>query len=409
MALERTLLRVERFLELADHVTRVCALIEEVSLQVRCKRVREAQCPRVLRGGLAGRAQRGGARSRRRRELEHRFRVAGSLGVVREPGEVRIPVRRVLERRERLPVQLEAAVRRQRFLDREAGELVPERDAAGHGREHARGETFLDSVQSTVGERLEHPELGLWAADRHRVEQRARGGSQPCGAGKHGVPDRGRDLSRRSGKYFGHEEGIAGGGAIELVRVDTARFGELRDRRGRERAQPQAAGRFARRQLADHDAQPVPPVELVVAVAREHERGNGVDPAGEQLQDVEGRLVRTLQILEHEDRRRLPPQLASERRRNLMRLRSCLDEVLELSADGFGDVEEGPERTRSEQRVARAPEQPRAGGGVVTEASEESSLADAGLAPDEHETSTHPLPHVRERGGERRQLVLAFE
>src|SRR5256885_13514272 len=134
MALERTLLRVERFLELADHVTRVRALIEEVSLQVRRKRVRKAQCPCVLRGGLAGCAQRGGARSRRGRELEYRVRVTSSLGMVREPGEVRIPVRRVLERRERLPMQLQAAVRRERVPDREAGALLPARPPAREGR-----------------------------------------------------------------------------------------------------------------------------------------------------------------------------------------------------------------------------------------------------------------------------------
>ena len=56
-------------------------------------------------------------------------------------------------------------------------------------------------------------------------------------------------------------------------------------------------------------------IELVVAVAGEHERGNGLDLAREQPQHVERRLVGPVEVLEHEDRRAAPAQLADQRRR----------------------------------------------------------------------------------------------
>ena len=72
--------------------------------------------------------------------------------MVRELGGVGIAAGRVLESAERLAVQLELAVRRERFLDGEAGQLVPECHAAGDGCEHARRQAFIEAVESIVGE-----------------------------------------------------------------------------------------------------------------------------------------------------------------------------------------------------------------------------------------------------------------
>jgi len=89
-------------------------------------------------------------------------------------------------------------------------------------------------------------------------------------------------------------------------------------------------------------------VELVVPIAGEHECGDRLHPACEEPQDIKGRLVRIMHILEDEDRWRPGPQLAYERRRNLIGSRAGLHELLQLSAGALGDVDEGPERTWSE-------------------------------------------------------------
>ena len=76
------------------------------------------------------RAERRGALGGGRCVTEHRAGVAGSLGVVCQPGEIGRAVGWLGERRERAAVQLQLPVRRHRLLDGETGELVPEGDAS---------------------------------------------------------------------------------------------------------------------------------------------------------------------------------------------------------------------------------------------------------------------------------------
>jgi hypothetical protein len=99
------------------------------------------------------------------------------------------------------------------------------------------------------------------------------------------------------------EERVAGGLAVELVRVDGVWFGELRDRGGRKRSELEPRDRLARRQLADHEPKRMRPVELVVPVGGDDQGRNPLHSAGEQPQHVERGLVRPVHILEHEDGR----------------------------------------------------------------------------------------------------------
>jgi hypothetical protein len=99
-------------------------------------------------------------------------------------------------------------------------------------------------------------------------------------------------------------------------------------------------------------------VELVVAIRRDEERGHRLDPAREELEDVECRLVRPVDVLEHEDRPGPRLQLVSQRRHDLVRHRAALDELLQLAVRLLGDTEQRPERPRREKRIAGAPEDP---------------------------------------------------
>ena len=229
MAFERVLLRRNGFVELADDVARVRPPIEELGPRLGSQPVRVAKRSCVLCGGFSRCAHRGGALCRRGRVLEHRIRVSGRVGMIREPRQIGATARRVLEGAEGLAVQLQPAVRRQRLFDREASELVTERDAFRDRCEHAGRETLLEPVDGIIGERLEEPELRRWGHDRDGVEQRSCHRAQPRGAGEHSIANRLGDLVHTRGERLGDEEWIAGSLAEELLRIDTRRRGQLCD------------------------------------------------------------------------------------------------------------------------------------------------------------------------------------
>ena len=96
------------------------------------------------------------------------------------------------------------------------------------------------------------------------------------------------------------KNGVAAGAAVQLAGVDVC-AGQLRHRFGRQRRRRDAVGDPAR-QRAEHHAQRVRAVEFVVAVGGDHERRQRLDPARQQPDDVERRLVGPVQVLEHDDR-----------------------------------------------------------------------------------------------------------
>ncbi len=150
-------------------------------------------------------------------------------------------------------------------------------------------------------------------------------------------------------------------------------------------------------------------VELVIPIAGEHECGDRLHTASEQPQDIERRLVRAMHILEDDDHWRVRPQLAHDRCRNLIRSRAGLHELRQLSTGALGDVDERPERTWSEQCITSAPQESRAAGAVVTEASQESGLADTGLSADEQDPPARAALDGFQALPEHRELAGALE
>ena len=136
-------------------------------------------------------------------------------------------------------------------------------------------------------------------------------------------------------------------------------------------------------------------IELV-AVAHEDEGGNTFHLAPEQANHVEGRLVGPVDIFEHEHARRMPAKLAHEGGRDLVGLRSAVDERLHLAPARLRDLDQRPERTRREQRVAGTPKDPSRAPALVAEAPQERRLPNPGFPRDEHEPATSLLTHVIE-------------
>ncbi len=318
----------ERFFErrnslvvLVGDEARFGAALQQLGPLGKRKPVTEAKRTCVLIDRLSIRAECHSQPSRGRRILEHCVHVSRHLCVMRESGQIDPAPRWVSERGQRLPVQLEASVGRERLLDGESGELVTEHHTRRLCSEHARRQTLVEIGDAVTGQCLQKPKLGMLRDDRGRLEQRVSPAAETCGTGEHRVPDRRGNPLGPGSESLDDEKGIACRRAIELFRVDGVRLCELCDRRRRELHELHATNRAARRQLAEHPPQRVDTVELVVPIGREHERRDSFDPPDEQPQNVERGLVRPVQILEDEDARH-PPQLTQERNRDLVR--SCL-------------------------------------------------------------------------------------
>jgi hypothetical protein len=337
--------------DLLREVALVRAALEQRRPLGRSEIVREPERPRVLRRRLSMRAERRCARRRLRREAEDGVAVACSLGMVGETGRIGRAGRRRGERLEHRPVERGPSVRRDRVLDCEARELVPERDRVGLGAQDAGGDARVELLR--LRHPLEQPELHALRHDRDGVEQGVRCRVEACDAGEDGVAHRRRDPRFGRGEHLRDEERVPAGANVQLGRVDVAAR-ELGDGLGRERRQAKPVDARRGRELAEHDTELAGGLDLVVAVGRDQRRGHRLHAPAEQAHEVERRLVRPVQVLEHEDRRRLAAELLAQGGHELVRLRAAADEACQLAAGRNGDVGERPQRTRREERLAAA-------------------------------------------------------
>ena len=300
------------------------------------------------------------------------------------------------------------AVGRERLLDRETGELVAEGDAVRVRGHDARRQALVQAVQLGRRERLEQPDLGVRRGDRDRLEQLARGRRKSRQTSEDRVAHGVRDLARARREHLGDVERVAVGLAMKLGGVDLVGTGQLADgplgeRRDREPRDPRGG------QLAEHQREGVTAVELVVAVAGEDERGDALHLARQEAQHVERRLVGPVEVLEHEDARARPAQLADERTGDLVGSRLAGDQLLELAVSHLGDVEQRAERAWSEQALAGAPQDPRRRAAPIAERAQQGGLAGARLAADEDHRPRARGDHRVERVRQSRQLIGPLE
>jgi hypothetical protein len=194
------------------------------------------------------------------------------------------------------------------------------------------------------------------------------GRAEPSGASEHGIPYSERKLALAGGERFRDEERVAERLPVEVLCVDTVRLRQHSDRSRRERLDPETADGLVRRHLAEDDPERVRAVELVVAVRGDDESGHGVHATGEEAQDVERGLVRSVHVFDHEDRELARRQHTQERRANVVWPGAAVDKLLELTAGDLGDIEERSERAGGEQRIAGTPKNARRAAAVVAEA-----------------------------------------
>ena len=261
---------------------------------------------------------------------------------------------------------------------------------------------LVEAREVAVQHGLEQPQLRPCRHDRDRVQQVPCPLPEPRHAREHGVADGVRD--RAAGcEHLRHEERIAARLAVQLGPVRPAPGGEHRHGLERERLDGQPDDLARGRELAEQQLERVACAELVVPEAHGDRRGHRVDPAREQAQHVERRLVGAVDVLEHEQRRRLRRELDDERVGELVERRAAPERVGQPAAHAPGDLDERAQRPRRLERHAAAPQDAR-GARADGNPAQERGLADAGLAPDEREPAG-AVRGVRERGVQRLDQV----
>jgi len=141
---------------------------------------------------------------------------------------------------------------------------------------------------------------------------------------------------------------------------------------------------------------------FVVPVRRDHEPRDAVDAPAEDAQHVERRLVRPVDVLDHDDRGAV--ELREQRPRHRPRVRPGREQLRQRPARAVGDVSERAERARRGEVLARPGKDPRVRS--PAELADERGLADPGLAADEHEPAALP-PSLREEAEQRLPLEQA--
>jgi hypothetical protein len=245
--------RFQRRLELLAHVTRMRSLREKRGAPIARDSVREPQRARVLCGRFAMRVEPRRPRGSGRREHEHRFHVARHLRVMRDSCRIRRATRRIDQRPQGGAMQGEPAVGRDRFLEGNPCELVPEGHDVSLLAAHSRGEDLLEMRQRVGRNRLEQPELGVRRNDRDGLEHPSRIGSKPGRPRQHRVVHARGNLPRIRVEQLGDVKRIAAGLPVDLVRVEAAWLGESVYRLERKRRKLQTADVGRRCELTEDD------------------------------------------------------------------------------------------------------------------------------------------------------------
>ena len=316
--------------------------LEDVGPLVRRHPIGEAQRPGVLSGRLAVRAQHCCARRGCRRVPAYRIRVAGRLGMVREPGEIASAVRRGQQARERAPVQSHLPVRRERLLHREPGQFVAERDRVAGGLEHPRGQALLEACRRDLCQRLQQPDFGRLRDDRDRVDQRPRRLAESRGSGEDGISHRFRNAvgGRRDG--LGDEERVAARARVQDIGVNRGGRRQRPDGVARQATDVEPGDEPAARELTQEQSERIRAAHLLVPKARHDQRRHPIDPSHDQPEHVEGCLVRPVDVLHHHHGGPLAGELAQDRDGHVMRCSTRRHLGFEFPADDLRNVEQRP-------------------------------------------------------------------
>jgi hypothetical protein len=297
-----------------------------------------------------------------------------------------VPRARRPQRSQGRRVQPGPAVRRDRLLDRQPGQLMPE----AVRRRPADQRAGVQALVQGLGIHVRHRGQEICV---HRPGEHRRGRQQLPGLrresrrpGRHDVRDRPRHLTRRHAERLPHVERHPAGEPIQPVDVSPLPD-EPADPLPRQRGHRKAPRAVMPDHLADHRSQDVVLPRHVVPIA-DCDQGTGLgDPAGQVPQPVQRRVVPPVQILDHHHARgRRRVQFPEERREQFPPVGVLRAQLEQPPPDVEGDLVQRPQGARREAAVAGRPP-PAQVRTPLTECLQQRGLAHPRLARDEHKTS----------------------
>ena len=192
---------------------------------------------------------------------------------------------------------------------REAGELVPEHHVAVDLAQQTSVERLVDRGEA-VGEQVdEQAGLGAGARERDDLQGALRLLVEPGHPREHGVTHRGRHPPGARREGLGDEEGVAAGDPEQLSRVGARRLGMLA-RVLRDEAAHGIRGEWGKVdasrpgggcRVAQQDSQSPNRRGVLGAVGHEHQGTAPVDAPREEPDQVEGRLVGPVRVLDDQE------------------------------------------------------------------------------------------------------------
>jgi hypothetical protein len=333
--------------------------LQQLGQRRRAEPVGEPQRPRVLGGRLPVGAERGRPPGGDRGVGEHGGGVARPVGMVGQPGGVRGGAGPGEQCGQGTAVQLRPATGRQRPLHGQAGQLVPEADPAGLPLEHPGGHALVHIGGCGTGRLDQQPSLHLRGHHRGRVQDLPGRWGQPGRPSQHRIRHGGRDRLIPGGEDLGDKERVPPGPLVQRARVQPVRAGQHRHRLAGQGRQPQPAHQGRAGQVAGEQLHRVQRADLVVPVGDHQQDGGRTEPAGKEPEQVQGGLVGPVDVLDHQHGRHpaLPQPFEQGTEQHLPR---CLlvEQLVELTTEGRGDVGQRAQRPRGGQRVTGTPQDP---------------------------------------------------
>jgi hypothetical protein len=194
-------------------------------------------------------------------------------------------------------------------------QLVPERQHAIGGHEHAVRQARVEYVSAGVRDVQHQGGLESGSDHRRRIERPPGVFGKARRPRQHRVTHALGDSGDASSQKLADEERVATCLAVEPLGIEIAAAfrHQLTHRAGREPRQEHPAGARNAGQISERYAQGVLRTHFVVAVGHDQERARIGDTSSDEAQQVERSLIGPMRVLDHHQRRARPvPQHVEE-------------------------------------------------------------------------------------------------
>jgi hypothetical protein len=161
--------------------------------------------------------------------------------------------------------------------------------------------------------------------------------------------------------------------------------------------------------LPEDSTQRVGSSQGVGAIRADEECLDRIHPTSEQGEHVKGGFVSPMEVLQHQNSRSSGTQFMDKGEENFVRRSPPFYEVVELSAGHFPDREQGAERTRREQGIARTPEHVHRRRNRAAERTQKGRLPAPRFAVHEYHPAAALSFHRRESAVQQRKLYRPLE